>query len=106
MEVLTVSGEVKKHVELPPEWFNRSGPKSLLWEAVRCYLANSRQGSVKTKTRGEVSGTNPGLKSIPGGRDMARGTPLFGGVGVSPGVRNRETTGMSYRKKFAGPRWR
>lgn len=93
MEVLTFSGEVKKHVELPPEWFNRSGPKSLLWEAVRCYLANRRQGSVKTKTRGEVSGT--GKKPWPQkhtgrARHGSRRSPIWRGGGIAWGPKPRD----------------
>jgi len=57
MDVLKITGEVKGQIELPEQWFNREGPRSLLWEAVRCYLANQRQGTAKTKTRAEVSGT-------------------------------------------------
>ncbi|NPV13393.1 50S ribosomal protein L4 [candidate division WOR-3 bacterium] len=93
MEVLTISGEVKRQVELPSEWFNRSGPKSLLWDAVRCYLANQRQGTAKTKTRGEVSGT--GKKPWPQkhtgrARHGSRRSPIWRGGGIAWGPKPRD----------------
>ncbi len=93
MEVLTISGEVKRQVELPVEWFNRTGPKSLLWDAVRCYLANQRQGTVKTKTRGEVSGT--GKKPWPQkhtgrARHGSRRSPIWRGGGIAWGPKPRD----------------
>lgn len=93
MEVLTVSGAVKGQVELPEEWFNRSGPKSLLWEAVRCYLANQRQGTASTKTRGEVSGT--GRKPWPQkhtgrARHGSRRSPIWRGGGIAWGPKPRD----------------
>lgn len=93
MEVLTISGEVKRQVELPVEWFNRTGPKSLLWEAVRCYLTNQRQGTAKTKTRGEVSGT--GKKPWPQkhtgrARHGSRRSPIWRGGGIAWGPKPRD----------------
>ncbi len=57
MDVLAMSGEVKGQVELPESVFGHKGKPSLLWEAVRVFLAGQRQGTAKTKTRAEVSGT-------------------------------------------------
>lgn len=93
MEVLTISGEVKRQVELPAELFNRTGPKSLLWDAVRCYLANQRQGTAKTKTRGEVSGT--GKKPWPQkhtgrARHGSRRSPIWRGGGIAWGPKPRD----------------
>ncbi|MGQ9677999.1 MAG: 50S ribosomal protein L4 [bacterium] len=93
MEILTISGEVKRNLELPAEWFNRCGPKSLLWEAVRCHLANRRQGSVKTKTRGEVSGTGkkPWAQKHTGrARHGSRRSPLWRGGGIAWGPKPRD----------------
>lgn len=39
-----------------PEIFSRSVNPHLLYEAVKCHLANQRQGTAKTKSRTEVSG--------------------------------------------------
>jgi large subunit ribosomal protein L4 len=43
-------------VELPDEVFGQTPNQTLIWEAVRAYQANKRQGTAATKTRGEVSG--------------------------------------------------
>lgn len=93
MEVLKVSGEVKGQVELPEIWFNRKGPVSLLWDAVRSYLANQRQGTVKTKTRAEVSGT--GKKPWPQkhtgrSRHGSRRSPIWVKGGVAWGPKPRD----------------
>lgn len=93
MEVLKITGEVKGQIELPEQWFNREGPKSLLWEAVRCYLANQRQGTAKTKTRGEVSGT--GKKPWPQkhtgrARHGSRRSPIWVKGGVAWGPKPRD----------------
>lgn len=93
MEVMRVSGEVKGQVELPEMWFNREGPPSLLWEAVRCYLANQRQGTAKTKTRAEVSGT--GKKPWPQkhtgrARHGSRRSPIWVKGGVAWGPKPRD----------------
>lgn len=48
------SGEVVGDVDLPEALFAAEVHKQALYEAVRCYLANQRQGTHDTKTRGEV----------------------------------------------------
>lgn len=55
-EVLSITGEKQEKIELPDNLFQSKPNLSLVWEAVRNYLANQRQGTAKTKTRGEVSG--------------------------------------------------
>ncbi len=93
MEVLSIAGEVKKERELPALWFNREGPASLLWEAVRCYLANQRQGTAKVKTRSEVSGT--GKKPWPQkhtgrARHGSRRSPIWRGGAIAWGPQPRD----------------
>ncbi len=93
MEVFKSTGEVKGQVELPDIWFNYPGPRSLVWEAVRCYLANQRQGTAKTKTRGEVSGT--GRKPWPQkhtgrARHGSRRSPIWVGGGIAWGPKPRD----------------
>ncbi len=93
MDVLTVAGEVKSQVELPDSVFGQQGRPSLLWEAVRMYLANQRQGNAKTKTRGEVSGTGRKpwkQKSTGRARHGSRRSPIFVGGGVNFGPRPRD----------------
>ncbi len=93
MDVLKITGEVKGQIELPEQWFNRQGPRSLLWEAVRCYLANQRQGTAKTKTRAEVSGT--GKKPWPQkhtgrARHGSRRSPIWVKGGIAWGPKPRD----------------
>lgn len=93
MEVLKLTGEVKSQMELPDNWFNREGSLSFLWESVRCYLANQRQGTVKTKTRAEVSGT--GKKPWPQkhtgrARHGSRRSPIWYKGGVAWGPKPRD----------------
>ncbi len=49
-------GKVGKEVELPAATFGVEPNEHVVWEAVKCYLANQRQGTVMTKTRSEVRG--------------------------------------------------
>ncbi len=93
MEVLKVSGEVKGQTELPDSWFDYPASPSLVWEAVRCYLTNQRQGTAKTKTRGEVSGT--GRKPWPQkhtgrARHGSRRSPIWVGGGIAWGPKPRD----------------
>ncbi len=55
--VLGLDGKVKSHMTLPVEVFGEKPNKQLLAQAVRVYLANQREGSASTKTRGEVEGS-------------------------------------------------
>src|SRR3989338_6111685 len=55
--VFDIKGKVAGHIELPSEIFNAKINDSLMSQAVRVYLANQRQGTVKTKDRGEVNAT-------------------------------------------------
>ncbi|UCG43351.1 MAG: 50S ribosomal protein L4 [candidate division WOR-3 bacterium] len=93
MDVLTPAGETKGMVELPGSVFAAKGRESLLWEAVRAYLANQRQGNASTKTRGEVSGTGrkPYRQKHTGrARHGSRRTPIFRGGGVNFGPKPRD----------------
>lgn len=49
------SGETVGTVELSDSLFAQPVHKQALYEAVRCYLANQRQGTHDTQTRGEVA---------------------------------------------------
>jgi large subunit ribosomal protein L4 len=55
-EVLSISGEKQEKMELPDNLFLQKSNPGLVWEAVNNFLANQRQGTAKTKTKGEVSG--------------------------------------------------
>ncbi len=51
-----VKGETVGDIDLPDKVFNVEVNPSLLHQAIVCYLANQRQGTASTRTRGEVSG--------------------------------------------------
>lgn len=54
--VYNMEGEQVGDIELKDEIFGVPANEGLVHQAVVRYLANQRQGTVKTKTRGEVSG--------------------------------------------------
>jgi large subunit ribosomal protein L4 len=85
MDIIAADGATKGSVELPERIFRRSGTDSLLWEAVRIYLANQRQGTAKVKTRAEVSGTGKKpfrQKHTGNARHGSRRSPIFRGGGI------------------------
>ncbi len=51
------TGEQKGSVDLSAALFEQPVHRQALYEAVRCYLANQRQGTHDTKTRAEVVGS-------------------------------------------------
>ena len=93
MILLTITGAVKGQVELPAALFDQKGKKGLVWESVKCYLANQRQGNACTKTRAEVSGTGkkPHRQKHTGhARQGSRRSPQFVGGGIAWGPRPRD----------------
>jgi large subunit ribosomal protein L4 len=67
--------------------------KALIYEAVKSFLANQRQGTVCTKTRGEVSGAGRKLwkqKGTGRARVSSIRTPLWKGGGNVHGPRPRD----------------
>ena len=93
MDLLTIGGAVKGQVELPAALFDQKGKKGLVWEAVKCYLANQRQGNASTKTRAEVSGTGkkPHRQKHTGhARQGSKRSPQFVGGGIAWGPRTRD----------------
>jgi large subunit ribosomal protein L4 len=56
LEVKNLEGAIVKELDLADEVFTVPPNQSLLWEAVKSYLASQRRGTHSTKTRGEVSG--------------------------------------------------
>lgn len=57
LPVYTQSGQEASTVQVDPEKFGGKVHKKLLKQAVDMYLANARQGTVKTKQRHEVAGS-------------------------------------------------
>src|ERR1700692_4139067 len=56
IKVFNVSGEQVYTLEVSERVFGAPLNQSLVHQAVVCYQANQRQGTVKTLSRGEVSG--------------------------------------------------
>src|SRR5688572_14800891 len=52
----SMQGEETKGLELPAALFGQQVNEHLLYQAVKTYLANQRQGTAKVKSRVEVSG--------------------------------------------------
>ncbi len=91
--VLTPTGDKTGELELPAEAFDVSVNPTLLWEAVRMYLANRRQGNAQAKTRGEIKGSRHKVwsqKHTGRARHGDRYSPIFKGGGVAHGPRKRE----------------
>ncbi len=93
LEVYNLEGKVVDRINLDPEIFDGKVNQALLWELVKMYLANKRQGTASTKTRGERRGG--GAKPWPQkGTGRARAgsirSPIFrkGGVVFGPKPRN------------------
>ena len=55
IDLHNLEGKVVGSLQLP-KTLEGSAQESLLWQAVRMYLANQREGTADTKTRGEVRG--------------------------------------------------
>jgi large subunit ribosomal protein L4 len=58
MEVKNLQNETVGQLELRDEVFGVELKETLIWEAVRHYMACGRRGTHATKTRGDVSGSN------------------------------------------------
>jgi len=56
--VYSAAGERTGEQELPEVLFDGTIHEAALWQAVKAYLANQRQGTAGTKTRSHVSGGN------------------------------------------------
>jgi len=56
VEVKNLDGQTVKELELADEVFTTPPNQSLLWEAVKVFLASRRSGTHSTKSRSQVSG--------------------------------------------------
>ena len=92
VEVLSREGGAGK-IELPDGVFNVKPKKKVLYEAVRSYLANQRQGNASTKGRSEVkaSGRKPWKqKGLGRARAGTVTSPIWRGGGVAHGPKQRD----------------
>ncbi len=102
VDVFDLTGKVKASIELPTELFGSKVNKQIMLQAVRVYLANQRQGTQSTKTRGEVQGSTRKIYRQKGtGRARHGGitAPIFVGGGVALGPKPRDYS-MSFPKKM------
>ena len=86
----TLSGE---KVTLAPDIFEIEPREHVMYEAVKAYLANQRQGTHKTKTRSEVSGSGKKLwkqKHTGRARMGSIRSPLWKGGGTMFGPKPRD----------------
>lgn len=100
--VFDIKGKVAGTISLPPEIFNAKINDSLMSQAVRVYLANQRQGTVKTKDRGEVNRTTKKIwqqKGTGRARHGSRRAPIFVGGGLAFGPKPRDLS-LSLSKKM------
>lgn len=91
--VLGTDGKPTGKMTLPAELFAAKINKTLLAQAVRVYLANQRQGSAATKTRGKVEGSTRKIyrqKGTGRARHGAIRAPIFVGGGIVFGPTPRD----------------
>ncbi len=93
INVLDKSGKVAKEMELPKEIFGTTVNKALMAQAVRVYLANQRQGTSSTKTRGQVTASTKKVYKQKGtgrARHGAVSAPIYVGGGIAFGPKPRD----------------
>lgn len=93
VSVFDATGKAAGSLELPKEIFGAEVNKALIAQAVRVYLANQRQGTVSTKSRGEVNASTRKIwrqKGTGRARHGANSAPIFVGGGVAHGPKPRD----------------
>lgn len=83
--VLDTDGKTKGKMALSKEVFGVDVNKELMAQAVRVYLANQREGSASTKTRGKVEGSTRKIYRQKGTGRARHGSiraPIFVGGGI------------------------
>ncbi len=93
VKVKNMQSQDVSELELPEEIFDYPLNEHLIYEAVKNYNANQRQGTVATKTRGKVSGSGRKLwrqKGTGRARVGSIRTPLWKGGGISFGPQPRD----------------
>lgn len=93
ISVYDLKGHETEKIELPENIFNVKINTKLIAQAVRVYQANKRQGTVSTKTRGEVEGSTRKIYRQKGTGKARHGSiraPIFvkGGIAFGPKPRD------------------
>jgi len=99
-----IDGKEKGSVELPAQLFEAEINEHLIWEAVKSYLGNQRQGTAAAKNRAKVSGggRKPWKQKGTGrARAGSNTSPLWPGGGVAFPPRPRDyTTRLNSKAKL------
>lgn len=93
IQIYNLDGSVKESIAVPSDIFAATINKPLVAQYVRVYLTNQRQGTVSTKSRGEVVGTTKKIyrqKGTGGARHGSKKAPIFVGGGVAFGPKPRD----------------
>jgi large subunit ribosomal protein L4 len=93
LTVYDLKGVADGRISLPEEIFGAKINNSLMAQAVRVYLANQRRGTLKTKSRGEVSISTRKIyrqKGTGRARHGAASAPIFVGGGIAFGPKPRD----------------
>lgn len=91
--IYDLMGEIERHQSLPKEILASEINNKLLAQSVRVYLANQRQGTASTKTRGEVTGSTRKIYRQKGTGRARHGdikAPIFVGGGVVGGPKPKD----------------
>ena len=92
LDVMNLKNEVVGQIELDDRVFGAPLNRALIYDAVKAYQMNQRQGTVSTKTRGEVSGSGRKLwrqKGTGRARVASIRSPLWKGGGATHGPKPR-----------------
>ena len=92
-KIVDILGKEAGSMSLPSGVFGIRPNKKLISQAVRVYLANQRQGTSSTKTRGEVVGSKRKIyrqKGTGRARHGANKAPIFVGGGIAFGPHPRD----------------
>jgi len=101
-QVLAIDGKTAGTVNLPEALFGAKINHHLVSQAVRVFLSNQREGSAKSKTRGEVRGSTRKIYKQKGTGRARHGNiraPIFVGGGVAFGPRPHDFT-MAFPQKM------
>lgn len=91
--IIDINGKEKSQIELNDEVFNIDPNRHVIYEAIKNELANRRQGTSSTKTKGEVkgSGAKPWKQKGTGrARVGTKRNPVWTGGGVAFGPKPRD----------------
>ncbi len=105
VEVKNLKNEKVGELELNDEVFGAPLNEALIYDAVKNYLTNQRQGTVKTKTRGNTSGSGKKLwrqKGTGRARVASLRSPLWKGGGNVHGPQPRDWTSELPKKMKRG----